>query len=235
MTMYTIGQIADRSGFSASALRYYDDHGLIEPVERSDAGYRLYDDTSLARLEFIDRAKQLGCNLHEIAELAALWEVEDCRPVQARLHELATDKIAAAQRRSTELVRFIAQLQTAAAHLGGEPVDGPCSDSCACLGDQAAPTIACTLPSVEIDDQIEGWQAILGHVTDREQTPDGGLRLTFASAVPLAELAGLVAAEQTCCAFLAFAITVDDRGLALEVRAPAEATEVVAAVFGATP
>jgi len=247
MTMYTIGQIADRSGFSASALRYYDQHGLIEPVDRSESGYRLYDETSLARLEFIDRAKQLGCTLEEITDLAALWEAHDCGPVQARLHELVTDKIADAQRRSTNLIRFIAQLETAAAHLGGEAVDGPCSDGCACLGgrsestesipvmlgERAEPTIACTLGAVEIGDRMEDWQAILAHVTGREQTADGGLRLTLSAAVPLAELSGLVAAEQGCCGFFAFAITVDGRGVALEVRAPDDAGDIVTTVFGA--
>jgi hypothetical protein len=51
--------------------------------------------------------------------------------------------------------------------------------------------------------------------------------------VPLDEVARLVAAEQACCAFFAFAITVDDRGPALEVQAPDDATEIVTALFGA--
>ena len=40
-------------------------------------------------------------------------------------------------------------------------------------------------------------------------------------------------AEQGCCTFFAFAITIDDRGIALEVRAPADAADLVTAVFGA--
>lgn len=253
MTTYTIGQMAERSGFSASALRYYEQHGLVEPVERTDAGYRLYDDTSRARLEFIGRAKQLGCTLEEITDLAELWEGQDCGPVQARLHELVTQKIADAQRRSTELVRLTAQLQTAAAHLGGEPVDGPCDDRCACLdghsestqstqsteptpvvlGERVDPDIACTLPVAEMPDRMDDWQLILAHVTGREPTADGGLRLSLDPAVPIQELARLVAAEQACCAFFAFAITVDARGVALEVSAPAQAADIVTAVFGA--
>jgi hypothetical protein len=49
----------------------------------------------------------------------------------------------------------------------------------------------------------------------------------------LPELARLVAAEQACCAFLSFRITVDQRGVGLEVRAPAGADEIVTALFGA--
>ncbi len=57
------------SGFSASALRYYEGIGLVAPSTRTDAGYRLYDDRSLARLGFISRAKKLDCSLEEIIDL----------------------------------------------------------------------------------------------------------------------------------------------------------------------
>lgn len=256
MGSYTIGQVAERSGFSASALRFYEQYGLLTPVDRTEAGYRLYDDASLARLRFIARAKDLGCTLEEVAELAELWEREDCRPVQARLHELVTTKLDEGRRRSAELLRLTAQLQTAAAHLGGEPVDGPCGDGCACLrdrsgseptgggagtsvpvvlGERADPAIACTLPAEQVPGRAEAWQRLTGFVTDRRPLGDGaGLRLALDPAVPLDELAGLVVAEQGCCAFFAFAITVDDRGIGLEVRAPADAADLVTAMFGAT-
>jgi MerR family transcriptional regulator, copper efflux regulator len=248
MSTYTIGQVAERTGFSTSTLRFYEQHGLLEPTGRTDAGYRLYDDTSLARLGFIDRAKQLGCTLEEIADLAELSQADDCGPVQARLHELVTAKIADAQRRSSELVAFTAQLQTAAAHLGSDPVDGPCRDGCACLsdaptsnelvpvvlGERVDPAIACTLPAGEMPDRIDDWQAVLAYVNRRDRTTDGGLRLTLDQEVALDQVTRLAAAEQGCCAFFAFAITVDHRGIALEVRAPDEAAEIVTAVFGET-
>lgn len=256
MGTYTIGQVAERSGFSASALRYYEQHGVIEPAGRTDAGYRLYDDRSLARLGFVARAKQLGCTLEEITELAALWDDQECGPVQARLHELVTSKVDEAQRRSGELVRLTAELQTAAAHLGGDPIDGPCGEGCACLGptalaaadETAAPTpepvpvalgqpaepaIACALPADELPGRVRDWQHLLGFVRGRETTADGDLRLVLDEVTPLDELARLARAEQGCCSFFAFAITVDERGLALEVRAPADAAELVTAVFGA--
>ena len=249
MSTYTIGQVAERSGFSTSTLRYYEKHGLLEPTGRTDAGYRLYDDASLTRLGFIDRAKQLGCTLEEIADLAELWEADDCGPVQARLHDLVTARIADAQQRSSELVAFTAQLQTAATHLGGVPADGPCSSDCACLtdprdtrggestpvvfGQRVDPAIACTLPAGEMRVRLEDWQTVLAHVAHRERTADGGLRLSFDTELPLDELARLAAAEQGCCAFFAFTITVDQRGIALEVRAPDDAAHIVTAVFGA--
>ncbi len=48
----TIGEVAERSGFSASALCYYEGIGLVAPSTRTEAGYRLYDDRSLNQLTF---------------------------------------------------------------------------------------------------------------------------------------------------------------------------------------
>lgn len=44
---------------------------------------------------------------------------------------------------------------------------------------------------------------------------------------------GLSTAEQDCCQFFRFTITVDTRGLALEIRAPADALPIVHSLFGA--
>jgi len=61
---------------------------------------------------------------------------------------------------------------------------------------------------------------------------DGGVRLELDSTTPVDRLAELVKAEQGCCAFFAFALTVDSRGVALEVRAPAEGLAMVHSLFG---
>ena len=74
VSTYTIGETAKRSGFSASALRFYEDIGLVDPTTRSEGGYRLYDDASLVRLAFIARAKQLGCSLEEVTDLVEIWD-----------------------------------------------------------------------------------------------------------------------------------------------------------------
>jgi DNA-binding transcriptional MerR regulator len=250
MGTYTIGEVAERSGFTASALRYYEDIGLVAPATRTDAGYRLYDDGSLARLAFIARAKQLGCTLEEITDLATLWDGATCGPVQRRFHELVTGKIGEAQHRLAELTTFTAQLQEAATQLAGPASDGPCDDGCACLappaGGQvddtaipveltAAPPIACTLEAAQLPGRLEAWEAVLAQVSSRERTADGRLRLAFATGLDAAELAGLAAAEQACCSFFSFAVTLDSRGVALEVGAPEAAADVVAAVFGVAP
>lgn len=62
---------------------------------------------------------------------------------------------------------------------------------------------------------------------------EGGVRCEFGSSVPVEELMRLVAAEQDCCPFFQFAITVDTRGVGLEVRGPDDARSIVESMFGA--
>ena len=133
MRSYTIGEAAERSGFSASALRYYEGLGLVEPSDRTEAGYRVYDDEALRRLAFIARAKQLGCSLDEIADLVAIWDGERCAPVQRRFHELVTTKLVETERQIDELSAFSTQLREAAARLSGSALDGPCDERCVCF------------------------------------------------------------------------------------------------------
>ena len=247
-----IAEVARRSGFNTSTLRYYEDVGLVPPVERTAAGYRLYDEASLARLAFISRAKQLGCSLEEITDLVTAWEGDRCAPLQERLQELVAAKIAATRVRIAELQAFSEQLQQAADALQVHTPDGPCDDACGCavpdpaLAVQSGPTpvalttrtatptepaIACTLTGTEMTTRVEDWQVLLASASGREPL-DGGLRVVFGADTPVAALAELVAAEQACCMFLRFALTVDTRGVALEVTAPADALGIVHDLFG---
>jgi DNA-binding transcriptional MerR regulator len=132
VTTYSIGGIAERSGFTASALRYYEEIGLVSPAERTAAGYRRYDESTLTRLAFIDRAKHLGCSLDEIIDLVAVWD-GTCEPVQRRFHDLVTTKLAETQRQIDELTQLQVQLRDAARQLAGPTSNGTCGGECACI------------------------------------------------------------------------------------------------------
>ena len=93
------------------------------------------------------------------------------------------------------------------------------------------PPIACTLQPGEMPERMADWQSVLGSAL-RTLEPPTASRIEFARDVDLAELARLIEAEQQCCTFFSFALTVDGRGIALEVGAPDTATEIVSAVFG---
>ena len=69
-----IGEVAARSGFAASALRYYEREGLITST-RSPGGRRMYPRAVLRRLAFVRAAASVGLSLEEVREaLAALPE-----------------------------------------------------------------------------------------------------------------------------------------------------------------
>ncbi len=70
--LLTIGETAKRSGVAASALRFYEEKGLIES-ERAGSGHRRYPRPALRRIAFIVFAQRVGLSLEEIAaELAKL-------------------------------------------------------------------------------------------------------------------------------------------------------------------
>lgn len=70
--MLTIGDLAKRSGVAASALRFYEDQGLIRS-ERNTSGHRRYSRDVIRRVAFIVFAQRVGLTLDEIkAELAKL-------------------------------------------------------------------------------------------------------------------------------------------------------------------
>lgn len=69
MTTWTVGQVADVFGVTVRTLHHYDEIGLLSPSERSRAGYRLYTDEDLQRLQQVVVYRRLEFSLEEIAEL----------------------------------------------------------------------------------------------------------------------------------------------------------------------
>ena len=72
--LLTIGQLAKLVGLRTSALRYYEEQGLLEPLERTPAGYRLYAPATEQTLRFIQRAQRLGFSLSDIRTLLHNWQ-----------------------------------------------------------------------------------------------------------------------------------------------------------------
>lgn len=247
-----IKEVAGRSGFTPATLRYYEDLGLIPEPARTPAGYRSYDESMVDRLAFIARAKQLGCTLDEIADLRVAWEGGRCGPLQDRLRTVVAGKLGDARAQITALTTLVNELRRAAVSLEQHRPDGACDDRCGCVTDPDTasetvtidigtkpiadagvdPPIACTLQPDALRRQLGDWRTLLTHVDTRAPLDDG-IRLTFDAGIPTGELMRLVAAEQSCCQLLHFAITVDTRGTALEVRGPADAHPVIDALFGA--
>ena len=65
--LLSVGEVADRSGFAPSAVRYYEREGLIS-AERSSGGQRRFDRSVLRRLAFISAARHVGLSLGEVRD-----------------------------------------------------------------------------------------------------------------------------------------------------------------------
>lgn len=68
--LLTVGEIARRSGFADSAVRYYEKLGLL-PATRTSGGQRRFERSSLRRLAFIRAARNIGLSLDEVAAALA--------------------------------------------------------------------------------------------------------------------------------------------------------------------
>lgn len=68
-TLYSIGDLARRTGLTVKAIRFYADKGIVPPTDRSPAGYRLYDIEAVARLDLVRTLRDLGLDLPTIRRI----------------------------------------------------------------------------------------------------------------------------------------------------------------------
>jgi MerR family redox-sensitive transcriptional activator SoxR len=99
----TIGEVAERSGVATSALRFYEERGLIRS-ERNAGGHRRYPRAVIRRVAFIVFAQNVGLTLEEVgAELAKLPphrvpEASDWAKISATWTRCIDERIAALER-----------------------------------------------------------------------------------------------------------------------------------------
>lgn len=87
--MYTIGQVGALARLSRSTLLYYDRIGLLPPSAKSAAGYRLYSQADLARLERIRTYRAAGLSLDQIKQLLQTDDADHLtQALEARLDTL---------------------------------------------------------------------------------------------------------------------------------------------------
>ena len=84
MASMRIGEVARQTGIGIETIRFYERKGLLAEPDRRPSGYRQYDNTVVARLRFIRRAKELGFTLSEINELLGLWFDKDTQCCDVR-------------------------------------------------------------------------------------------------------------------------------------------------------
>lgn len=106
---YSSGELSRRTGVSTDTLRYYERQGLLQPVERTAAGYRRYPQATLQRVRLIRGALAIGFS---IAELRRILQARDAgkAPCMA-VRDLAAGKAHELQRRIRELQALRNELQ----------------------------------------------------------------------------------------------------------------------------
>jgi len=108
-----IGEIANRVGVATSAIRFYEEEGLLPEPERTASGYRDYDPSVLDRLAFIRAGQAVGLTLGELGEVLQVRDRGEapCRHVS----ELIDIRIGEIDERMTDLARLRDDLSALAA------------------------------------------------------------------------------------------------------------------------
>lgn len=109
----TVGQLAKRTGVSVRALHHYEAVGLLTPARRTAAGYRLYGDADVLRLQQIRSLRQLGFGLEQIGELLNRRGLSPLQVIEAHLAALRR-QIAAQRHLALRLDRIATTLRSAA-------------------------------------------------------------------------------------------------------------------------
>lgn len=84
--MMTVNEMSKLTGVSIRTLQYYDTIGLLKPVGYTESGYRLYDDTSLERLQQILLFKELEFPLKEIKRIIMHLTLTETKHWNSRLN-----------------------------------------------------------------------------------------------------------------------------------------------------
>ncbi len=105
-----IGQVTALTNVPIRTIRYYESLGLIESCDRTEGGFRQFDESVLARLAFIKRSQSLGLSLQEIGELLKVYDRGQlpCDDVKTKL-----------KNKIVEIDKQIDELLTLRSELGG--------------------------------------------------------------------------------------------------------------------
>lgn len=90
--MMTVNEVSKLAGVSARTLHYYNKIGLLQPSGRTEAGYRLYDDTALERLQQILLFRELEFPLKDIKEILDGKDFDRNRALEQQIELLTLKK-----------------------------------------------------------------------------------------------------------------------------------------------
>ena len=141
-----VGELAERSGKTVRALRFYEEMDLLRPVNRTKGGFRQYDEQALVRIHWIDRLQDLGFSLRETRDfLESLRELPSGPAAMQILREFYTLKLAETQANLARLNRLEQELNESLTFLESCQSCDPVTprQACACcdeVGHRDTPT-----------------------------------------------------------------------------------------------
>ena len=97
-----IGELAQRTGVTAKAIRFYERKQVLPPARRAANGYRVYAKDTLDVLQFVKQATGLGLKLSEIRDIIAIRQ--GGRPPCTHVHQLLCDKAVELDRKLKDLI-----------------------------------------------------------------------------------------------------------------------------------
>lgn len=113
-----VGQLANRTGKTVRALHFYEELGLLAPTRRSKGGFRMYDETALIRVRWIDRLQELGFSLPDIREFLESLRSESNGPAAMdSLRRFYAEKFIETQAHIARLQSLEKELQSSLAYL----------------------------------------------------------------------------------------------------------------------
>ena len=107
--MFSIGELSKRTGVKIPTIRYYEQMGLIQEIERSAGNQRRYSQAGLSRLSFIRHSRELGFTIEDIKGLLELSQHPE-KPCHDA-HNIAVQHLRTVQSRITKLRRLERELK----------------------------------------------------------------------------------------------------------------------------
>ena len=110
--MYSIKTIAEKTGKTTRALRYYEQLGILTPESRTGAGYRMYSDRAIVQIKWIEKLNHIGFSLPEIKSFLASFEgMDSASDLMVGLGELYQQKLLEVEQQISHLQQLANELR----------------------------------------------------------------------------------------------------------------------------
>lgn len=136
-----IGELAEQTNVAVGTIRYYESLGLVEPVHRSESGYRYYANAAVKRVQFIRKAQSLQFSLSEVQKILGVRHQGD--PACPLVRNLLNQKIAELEQQLHQIATLKTELEAYRDRWADRPLDDPCSQELCSLIEEVA---ECSLP-----------------------------------------------------------------------------------------